>query len=58
MSMDNEKVFNTDEYGPDIVSVVDEEGVEHTFEELALRPKTVNAAFGRSAIRRRSPNSL
>lgn len=32
--MDNEKVFNTDEYGPDIVSVVDEEGVEHTFEEL------------------------
>ena len=22
------------EYGPDIVSVVDEEGVEHTFEEL------------------------
>ena len=34
MSMDNEKVFNTDEYGPDIVSVVDEEGVEHTFEEL------------------------
>lgn len=23
-----------DEYGPDIVSVVDEEGVEHTFEEL------------------------
>ena len=34
MSMDNEKGFNTDEYGPDIVSVVDEEGVEHTFEEL------------------------
>ena len=34
MSMDNEKVFNTDEYGPDIVSVVDEEGVEHTFEGL------------------------
>lgn len=23
-----------DEYGPDIVSVVDEDGVEHTFEEL------------------------
>ncbi len=23
-----------DEYGPDIVSVIDEEGVEHTFEEL------------------------
>ena len=23
-----------EEYGPDIVSVVDEEGVEHTFEEL------------------------
>ena len=23
-----------DEYGPDLVSVVDEEGVEHTFEEL------------------------
>ena len=24
----------SEEYGPDIVSVVDEEGVEHTFEEL------------------------
>ena len=23
-----------DEYGPDLVSVVDEDGVEHTFEEL------------------------
>lgn len=23
-----------DEYGPDIVSVVDEDGIEHTFEEL------------------------
>ena len=23
-----------DEYGPDIVSVTDEEGIEHTFEEL------------------------
>lgn len=27
--------FNkNDEYGPDIVSVVDEDGIEHTFEEL------------------------
>lgn len=29
----NEEV-EMDEYGPDIVSVVDEDGVEHTFEEL------------------------
>ena len=30
-----DKVENiNDEYGPDIVSVVDEDGVEHTFEEL------------------------
>ncbi len=28
------KAPETDEYGPDIVSVVDEDGVEHTFEEL------------------------
>lgn len=34
MAEDNEKFFSEDEYGPDIVSVVDEEGVEHTFEEL------------------------
>ena len=29
-----EKAADPDEYGPDIVSVVDEDGVEHTFEEL------------------------
>ena len=30
-----DKVENiNDEYGPDLVSVVDEDGVEHTFEEL------------------------
>ncbi|MBE6795088.1 MAG: DUF1292 domain-containing protein [Ruminococcaceae bacterium] len=29
----NNPGFN-EEYGPDLVSVVDEEGVEHTFEEL------------------------
>ncbi len=34
MADENEKVFLEDEYGPDIVSVVDEEGVEHIFEEL------------------------
>ena len=28
------KVNINDEYGPDLVSVVDEDGVEHTFEEL------------------------
>ena len=28
----NERI--NDEYGPDLVSVVDEDGVEHTFEEL------------------------
>ena len=32
MSNDFEKI--NEEYGPDIVSVVDEDGVEHTFEEL------------------------
>lgn len=26
--------FDNNEYGPDIVSVVDENGVQHTFEEL------------------------
>lgn len=26
--------FENNEYGPDLVSVVDENGVEHTFEEL------------------------
>lgn len=34
MADENEKVFLEDEYGPDIVSVVDEDGVEHIFEEL------------------------
>ena len=28
------KPWFDEEYGPDLVSVVDEEGVEHTFEEL------------------------
>jgi len=35
MSDNFEKVDNiNEEYGPDIVSVVDEDGVEHSFEEL------------------------
>ena len=29
-----EKVANESEYNPDIISVVDEDGVAHTFEEL------------------------
>ena len=32
-NFDNKANIN-DEYGPDLVSVVDEDGVEHTFEEL------------------------
>lgn len=32
-NFENNSALN-DEYGPDIVSVVDENGVEHTFEEL------------------------
>lgn len=31
---ENENTPEIDEYGPDIVSVVDEDGVEHIFEEL------------------------
>ncbi|MBQ8183942.1 MAG: DUF1292 domain-containing protein [Clostridia bacterium] len=27
-------IFENNEYGPDLVSVVDENGVQHTFEEL------------------------
>ena len=35
MADNYDKVENiNDEYGPDLVSVVDEDGVEHTFEEL------------------------
>ncbi|MBR2876142.1 MAG: DUF1292 domain-containing protein [Clostridia bacterium] len=35
MSEQFDKVDNiNEEYGPDIVSVVDDDGVEHTFEEL------------------------
>ncbi len=30
----NDKPVFDEEHGPDLVSVVDEEGVEHTFEEL------------------------
>ncbi len=32
--MSEELELMNEEYGPDIVSVVDEDGVEHTFEEL------------------------
>ncbi len=32
--MSDELEVMNDEYGPDIVSVVDEDGVEHSFEEL------------------------
>ena len=34
MDFNNDKPVFNEEYGPDIVSVVDEDGTAHTFEEL------------------------